>query len=587
MGANSTLSTPPMGPPALQLIEEMTRNAGAVQQSVLAQILAENAQTEYLKRFSIDGAIDQGMFKSNVPMITYPDIRPLIRKMADGDRSPILCAQPISIFLMSSGTSGEPKFIPSTKDVLDRTLLLCSLIQPIMNLHVKELDKGKGLNFMFMRSDTETQGGITARTALTDLYKSDKFKNRPKDIYTTPNEALYCTDTFQSMYTQMLCGLYEREQVNRIETTFGSGIVRVIRFLELNWKQLTHDIRTGSLYSKVTDMSIREYMTRFMQPNPELADYVGKECGKENWEGIITRIWPNTKYLGAIVTGTMAQYIPILDHYSKGLPIVSGIYVSSESYLGINLNPMCKQSEVSYTFMPFLAYFEFLPYEPNSPELAHSELVDLVDVKMGNEYEVVITTIAGLYRYRLGDIVRVVGYYNSAPQFRFVMRKNVLLSIDGEKTTEIELQAAGEMASELLRQFDTSVVDYTSFVDTTSVPYHYVIYWELLQANNSAKSRPSAEVLDQCCLIMEESLNLLYRMFRVVDKTIGPLEIRIVEYGTFEELMNNAISRGVSISQYKVPRCANSNSMVDLLDSRIVSKHVSPSLPHWSTKHSV
>ncbi|KAK6143544.1 hypothetical protein DH2020_023892 [Rehmannia glutinosa] len=266
--------------------------------------------------------------------------------------------------------------------------------------------------------------------------------------------------------------LYEREQVNRVGMVFASGLLRVIKFLQLNWQQLTHDIRTGSLNAQLTDKSIREYVTRIMKPNPNLADYIAHECAKDNWERIIARIWPNTKFLDVIVTGAMTQYIPTLDYYSGELPIACTTYASSECFFGINLNPMCKPSEVSYTIMPNMAYFEFVLHEPNSPELTHSKLVDLVDVEIGKEYEIVITTFAGLYRYRVGDILQVTGFYNSTPQFQFVRRKNALLNIDTDKTDETELQAAVDNASQLLREFNTSVVDYTSYLaDTTTIPF--------------------------------------------------------------------------------------------------------------------
>ncbi|CAA0830958.1 Probable indole-3-acetic acid-amido synthetase GH3.1 [Striga hermonthica] len=575
MAAN--LSSPsPVGPDPLQLIEHMTQNAGAVQESLLTQILAQNAETDYLKGFSVDGVMDLEAFKSKVPLVTYEDIQPLIRRMADGDHSPILCAQPISQFLISSGSVGEPKLIPSTKEVLERTLLFCSLLMPVVNKHMKGLDGGIGLNFMFTRSDARTHGGTLARLSTSSLYKSDIMKNRPANIYTSPNEAIYCPDPFQSTYTQLLCGLYNRARVDRIETTFASALVRVLKFLHINWKQLTHDIRTGSLDPRVIDESIRGFMSRtYNQPNPELADSIARECAKDNWEGIITRIWPHAKYLWTIATGTMAQYIPTLDYYSGGLPIVSMTYASSESYLGINLQPTCKPCEVSYTFMPFIAYFEFLPSTGNS-----EEPVDLVNVEIGKEYEVVVTNGAGLYRYRLGDIVLVTGFYNSAPQFRFVRRKDVVLNIEWEKTKETELQAAVEKAAKmLLRPFGMGVADYTSFVDTTSVPDHYVMYWELLGTG----SWPGDEVLERCCFAVEESLNLAYRMLRAGDGPIGPLEIRVVRNGAFEEVMENAVSRGVSISQYKVPRCVGSlKPVMDILESQVVSKHFSPSPPSLS-----
>ncbi|KAK6121540.1 hypothetical protein DH2020_044717 [Rehmannia glutinosa] len=325
MAANWSLSYPVDSPACekhpnpLQLIEEMTRNADSVQQDVLTRILTRNAQTEYLKGFNLDGTTDRETFKSKIPIVTYDDLQPLIRRIADGDRSPILTAQPISEFINSSGTSGgEPKLIPCIKEESDSRLLLWSFLTPLINL----------------------------------------------------------------MYTQILCGLYEREHVLQVGATFASSLIRVIRFLQLEWHLLAHDIRTGSFNPKVTDVSIRERMTQVMRPNPELADFIARECAKDSWEGIIIKIWPNTKFIKTVVTGSMAQYIPTLDYYSGGLPLASLMYASSECYFGINLNPMCKPSEVSYTIMPNMAYFEFLPHEPNSPELTQPEPVDLANVEI-------------------------------------------------------------------------------------------------------------------------------------------------------------------------------------------------------------
>lgn len=476
--------------------------------------------------------------------------------------------------------------MPTIQEELDRRQLLYSLLMPVMNLYVPGLDKGKGLYFLFVKSETKTPGGLLARPVLTSYYKSEHFKTRPYDpymVYTSPNEAILCPDSYQSMYSQMICGLYERKQVLRLGAVFASGLLRAIRFLQLNWQQLAQDIRAGTLNQKVTDPGIRSCMDRVMRPDPKLADFISLECSKDHWEGIITRIWPNTKYLDVIVTGAMAQYIPTLGFYSGDLPCACTMYASSECYFGLNLNPMCKPAEVSYTIMPNMAYFEFLPLDLSSTGSTREpvpELVDLVDVEVGKEYELVITTYAGLYRYRVGDILRVTGFHNSAPQFHFVRRKNVLLSIDSDKTDEAELQLAVENASQLVKNYGTSVVEYTSFADTKTIPGHYVIYWELMVKDSG--NRPPSHVLDRCCLAMEESLNSVYRQGRVACNSIGPLEIRVVKNGTFEELMDYAISRGASINQYKVPRCVNFTPIMELLDSRVVSAHFSPSLPHWN-----
>ncbi|PWA84015.1 GH3 family [Artemisia annua] len=584
--ANASSTSIPMDPSgtdakALDFIEEVTKNCDSIQKNVLREILTQNGETEYLLKWNLGGATDRETFKSKVPVVSYEDLQQYVQRIANGDRSPILTFHPVTEFLASSGTSaGERKLFPTIAQEMDRKLKLLSLFQPLINQYVPGLDKGKGLFFLQLKADTKTPSGLVARPVLTSFYKTLQLLTGSYDPYhnfTSPNETVVCADSFQSFYSQMLCGLIYRQKVLRVGAVFASGMTRAIRLLISNWKQLACDIETGTLNPKITDPDIRACMSKVLKPDPELARFLTGQCCEGNWEGIINRIWPNTKYLDVIVTGAMAQYIPILEYYSGNLPLISMGYGSSECYFGLNLNPMAKASEVSYTIMPNMGYFEFIPHDSvNSGDLT-PQTIDLADVEHGKQYELVITTYAGLCRYRLGDILQVTGYHNSAPQFRFIRRKNVLLSIDADKTDEHELQSAIEKASEHLKIFNTEVLEYTSYADTKTIPGHYVIYWELLVKDPS--HGPSHVVLDQCCLAIEQSLSNVYRHYRVVDNTIGPLEIRVVKSGTFEVLMDYSISRGASINQYKVPRCVSFVPIIELLDSRVVSTHFSPSAP--------
>lgn len=318
-------------------------------------------------------------------------------------------------FVCSSGTSGgERKLMPTIAEEMGRRSLLYSLQMPIMSQFLPGLEKGKGMYFLFVKSESKTPGGLLARPVLTSYYKSSHFTNRTPDPYTnytSPNETILCSDSYQSMYSQMLCGLCLNKEVVRVGAVFASGFIRAIRFLEKHWALLCNDIRSGTLNPEITDSSVREAVMKVLKPDPELADFVQGECKKECWKGIITRLWPNTKYVDVIVTGTMSQYIPTLDYYSNGLPLVCAMYASSECYFGVNLNPLCKPSDVSYTLIPTMAYFEFLPVHRNNGvtnsisvpkslnEKEQQELVDLTDVKLGQEYELVVTTYTGKFIY--------------------------------------------------------------------------------------------------------------------------------------------------------------------------------------------
>lgn len=182
----------------------------------------------------------------------------------------------------------------------------------------------------------------------------------------------------------------------------------------------------------------------------------------------------------------------------------------------------------------------------------------------------------------------MAGFKNKAPQFNFVCRKNVVLSIDSDKTDEVELQNAVKNAAKHVSQFGATLTEYTSYADTSTIPGHYVLYWEISSSsNNNGQKSPiiPACIFEDFCLTVEESLNSVYRQGRVSDKSIGPLEIRVVENGTFDKLMDLAISLGASINQYKTPRCVKYAPIVDLLDSKVVSSYFSPKCPKWVPGH--
>ncbi|PON96582.1 GH3-like hormone conjugating enzyme [Trema orientale] len=586
------------GEAALKEIERMTTEADIVQEELLREILTRNCETEYLRQYMDKGTKDVSVFKKCVPVITYKDIQPYIQRIANGEDSSLITGHPITEMLCSSGTSaGEPKMMPSIAEDLDRRTFLYNLIMPIINQYVPGLDEGKAMFLYFVKAEMSTPCGLPARAVLTSYYKSKHFKCRAYDAfsnYTSPDQAILCDDSNQSMYCQLLAGLVHRHQVLRLGAVFASALLRAISFLERNWPSFCNDIRLGRLDpSVVTDPGCRSAMSSVVSsPDPRLADEIEEICGRHSWKGVLCRLWPKAKYIEAVITGSMAQYIPALEYYSEGkLPLVCTMYASSECYFGVNLKPLCDPADVAFTLLPNMCYFEFIPLGENGTlvldvaeeeEVPIDRLVDLVHVKRGCYYELVVTTFAGLNRYRIGDVLQVMGFHNKAPQFRFICRRNVLLSIDNDKTNEEDLHKSVSAAKKLLEPHSALLVEYTSYADTSRVPGHYVLYWELLVHHVSSSSSIILDkVLEECCIAVEEELDYIYRRCRTNDKSVGPLEIRVVKPGTFEALMDLFISQGGSINQYKTPRCIQSATALKLLDSNVMACYFSPRDPMW------
>lgn len=182
----------------------------------------------------------------------------------------------------------------------------------------------------------------------------------------------------------------------------------------------------------------------------------------------------------------------------------------------------------------------------------------------------ILNEIAGLYRYRLGDVVKVMGFHNSTPELKFVCRSNLLLNINIDKTTEKDLQLAVEVAGKVLGEEKVEVVDFTSHVDSSTEPGHYVVFLEI-------SGEASEEVLKECCNCLDRSfLDAGYVSSRKV-KAIGALELRVVRRGTFQKILYHYLGLGGAVSQFKTPRCVGptNNLVLQILCGNVVKSYFS------------
>ncbi|XP_023527408.1 jasmonic acid-amido synthetase JAR1-like [Cucurbita pepo subsp. pepo] len=567
------------GEKVVEEFEEMTKDAERVQVETLKKILEENGSAEYLQNLGLNGRTDPQSFKECVPLATHDDFEAYIQRIADGDSSPILTGKPIESMSLSSGTSkGRPKFIPFNDSLFETTMQIFQTSFAFRNKQVP-LGNGKALQFVYSSKQFKTKGGLSAGAATTNVYRNPKFKTTMKAIQSqscSPDEVIFGSDFHQSLYCHLLCGLVSRDEIESVFSSFAHSIILAFRTFEHVWEELCTNIRDGVLSSWVTDPSIRAAMSKLLKPDPELADLIYKKCaGLSNWYGLIPELFPNAKYIYGIMTGSMEPYLMKLRHYAGHLPLISADYGASEGWIGVNVNPMLPPEMATFAVIPNIGYFEFIPLKANAQDqeqegAPENKPVGLTEVKIGEEYEIVVTNVAGLYRYRLGDVVKVMGFHNATPELKFVCRSNLLLSINMDKITEKDLQLAVEAARNVLAAEKLELVEFTSHADITSEPGHYVIFWEI---SGEAKE----EVLRECCnrldKVFQEAGSVSWRK----GKATGALELRVVRKGTFHKIMEHYVSLGSAMSQYKTPRAVGSTNtaVLDILCSNVVNSYFS------------
>jgi len=207
-------------------------------------------------------------------------------------------------------------------------------------------------------------------------------------------------------------------------------------------------------------------------------------------------------------------------------------------------------------------FYEFLPLEPASAtprgsskgELASGTLLPH-ELCIGEQYELVITNLGGLCRYRIGDVIRVVGFHHGAPLVEFQYRQGQLLNLRGEKTSEPQLAAA---VSKLWPAEAGALVEYSSAERAEAEVPHYLIFLELVDG-----SRLTPEMGPALDRALRES-NPVYDSWRRKG-ALGPCQVRQVEKGGFERLRAERLIEGASPQQLKVSRVLRNAAHVDLL----------------------
>lgn len=574
--------------------EGMADNPGLVQTNTLRRIIELNYDTEYLQKWLGGTNINyllqemephalESLYASLVPLVYHADLKTYIQRIADGDPTPILTKEPITMLSLSSGTTeGTQKYVPFTRFSSQSTLEIVRLAAAHRSRVFPIRGGGRVLELIYSSKQWHTKGGLSVGTATTHYYASEEFKTKQqttKCFTCSPQEVISGGDYKQTTYCHLLLGLLHSEQVEFVSSTFAYSLVQSFGALEEIWEEICHDIRQGRLSSsRITIQKMRKAVLSdqyLKSPNPTLASTIEEKCKllrRSNWYRVIPELWPNAKYIYSIMTGSMQPYLKKLRHYAGDIPLVCAEYGSTESWIGVNLDPCNPPERVAFTVVPTFSYFEFIPLSKHKQhggpttdhdvdDFVEGKPLPLSQIELGQQYEVVLTTFTGLYRYRLGDVVQVAGFYKGVPQLSFVCRRKLILTVNIDKNTENDLQLVVEKGSDLLSRKGTAeLVDFTSHANLAHQPGHYVIYWEV---NGLAEDR----VLEECCQLMDEAfVDHGYVVSRRTN-SIGPLELRIVEKGTFRKILDSYIANGAAMSQFKTPRCTTNQMLLRILNN--------------------
>ena len=195
-------------------------------------------------------------------------------------------------------------------------------------------------------------------------------------------------------------------------------------------------------------------------------------------------------------------------------------------------------------------FFEFVPADQIHAE--RPERLSLGQVKLGENYAIILSSVAGLWGYDIGDTVEFV----SLDPFRIRVTGRVkhFISAFGEHVIGKEVETA---MRETAGRFGAEVTEFT--VAPQVNPQHGLPYHEWLVEFRRPPEDPEAFAAALDRIMVEE--NLYYRDL-IEGKILRPLKLTALEAGAFRRYMKQ---RGKLGGQNKVPRLANDRTIADAL----------------------
>ncbi len=227
---------------------------------------------------------------------------------------------------------------------------------------------------------------------------------------------------------------------------------------------LTEDIRTGGFSAEVSlDEETKAELLKVTRPDPKRADELEK-IFKEGFDTpIIPRLWPKMSFICTIGTGGFAAYTRSMRSYSGDIPIDFSIYGASEAMMAA-----CTEIEVpEFALLCDSCFFEFIPAEAPAD---CTDTLNIDQLEVGREYELILTNLSGFYRYRIKDVIKVLGYEGQSPKITFSYRKSQLLDLAGDKITERMMDDAIRLTGE---ELGVNIIDYCVYPNRDDSPSHY------------------------------------------------------------------------------------------------------------------
>lgn len=473
--------------------------AVADQQAIFQQLMKAGSRTSFGKEHKLQDVKAHTEYTQAVPIRDYEAFKPYIELIKAGQQNVLWKGKPM-YFAKTSGTTSGVKYIPISKDSISnhintaRNALLCYMVESGNT----SFADGRMI-FLSGSPELERISGIpTGRlSGIVNHFVPGYLRGNQLPSYETN-----CIEDWE-------------EKLGRIvEETFGKDMTLISGIPP--WMQMYFDWLT----KKGDGKKIKELF-----PNLQVIVH-----GGVNFEPYKAKLFDS---IGAPIDAI------------ETFPASEGFFAFQDTLdqEGLLLNT---DSGIFFEFVPAGEIFNENPTR-----------LTLADVKVGENYALIINSNAGLWSYNIGDTVRFV----STEPYRLVVTGRIkhYISAFGEHVIGEEVEHAMMQAA---KQFNAHITEFTvapMIQVNEGLPYHEW-FVEFEKAPDNIKAFAGA--VDQ--YLREKNI---YYNDLITGSILQPLKLHSLQKNAFIDYMKSIGRLG---GQNKVPRLSNDRNIADILSSKII-----------------
>lgn len=475
-------------------IQKSIQTAVADQQNILQNLLKNGSKTIFGNDHHLQNVKTYTEFSQAIPVRDYEAISSYIEQIKEGKQNVLWKGKPL-YFAKTSGTTSGVKYIPISSDSI--------------NNHI---DTAKNALLCYMVESGNTAFADGKMIFLSGSPTLDRIAGIP-------------TGRLSGIVNHHVPGYLRKNQMPDYETNC----------IE-DWE---------TKLDKIVEQTLGKDMTLISGIPPWMQMYfdwlVERSDGKK-----IKELFPNLQVLVHGGVNFEPYKAKLFDTIGAKIDTIE-TFPASEGFFAFQ-DTLDKEGLLLNTNSGI--FFEFIP----AAEIFHENpaRLSLSDVKLGENYALIINSNAGLWGYNIGDTVKFV----SLDPYRIVVTGRIkhFISAFGEHVIAEEVEQSMKAIAE---KYNVNIVEFTvapKIQTQDELPYHeWLVEFEHTPDN---LSRFAAE-LDE----MVRTKNIYYDDL-IRGNILQPLKIRPLQKNAFIDYMKSIGKLG---GQNKTPRLSNDRAIADAL----------------------